>query len=257
MENEKILTAYHESARVVFAYLNGYTCDLMELPGKGSNTPSKLNAGSDIKSVQAVLLGNPVSLPPESLQHTIEVAKKLMAVYCAGTCAKIYFQNDLTIPAELELDISGQDVTIIEKIQTFLKKAVVDHSDNFPSQSMVSVFKKLKDPEIWKAIEVLASKVLKEDTLKRYHIEDTLMMAGMQIQKPSARSGYGVGLHEDDSVKTAAPEEKAVTDFTATNITPLDIMVKDFLKKIKSDWKEEELQAALAYLHNVYKKYGQ
>ncbi|MDB5247187.1 MAG: hypothetical protein JWQ40_1581 [Segetibacter sp.] len=251
-----LLTAYHESARVVFAYLNGYACDLMEVPAKGSNSNTKLNAGSDITVVQAVLGGNPLSLPTGGLQQGIEVAKKLLTVYCAGTCAKIFYQNDLQIPAELEIDISGQDLTMIEKIQTFLKKAIVDHPDDFPSQIMISVFRKLKDPDVWKAIELLASKVLKEDgTLKRYYIEDTLMVAGMSIRKPSSKPASGIGLHEDDSVKTSIPDTKA-TPFEAPTTTPLDIMVKDFLKKIKSDWKEEELNAAIAYLHNVYKKYG-
>jgi len=251
-----ILTAYHESARVVFAYQNGYTCDLMELPSKGSHSNSKLNAGSDIKMVQAVLSGNPLSFPPENLQEVIEVAKKLMTIYCAGTCAKIFYQNDLKIPAELELYISGQDVTMIEKIQTFLKKAIVDHPDDFPSETMVSVFRKLKDPDLWKAIDLLAAKVLKEDNrLKRFYIEDTLMMAGMSIRKPTTKPGSGLGLHEDDNVKTTEPETKT-TAFDAPHITPLDVMVKDFLKNIKSDWKEEELHAAIAYLHNVYKKYG-
>ena len=94
MENENLLTAYHESARVVFAYLNGFTCDSMELPGKDSNANSKLNAGSDITFVQTVLSGNPLSLSAENLQHGTEVARKLMTIYCAGTCAEIFFQNN-------------------------------------------------------------------------------------------------------------------------------------------------------------------
>jgi hypothetical protein len=255
LQNETALTAYHQSARVVFTYLNGYSCDLMELPGKGSNTNSKLNARNDLPFVQAVLAGNPLSLTPQNLQHAIEVAKKLITIYCAGTCAKIFFQNDLKIPAELELDISGQDLSMIEKVQTFLKKAIVDHSDDYPSETMVTVFKKLKDPEVWKAIELLASKLLHEGTLKRFYIEDTLMMAGITIQKATTKSGFGLGLHEDDDVKPEPPQTQA-TAFESTSQTPLDIMVKDFLRKIRNDWKEEELNAAMAHLHDVYKKYG-
>jgi hypothetical protein len=259
LEHENILNAYHESARVVFAYLNGYSCDLMELPGKNSGSGSKLNAGSDVTFVQAVLSGNPLSLPAENLQHAIEVARKLMALYCAGTCAKIYFQNNLKIPDELEIDISGQDLAMIEKIQSFLKKAIVDHPDDYPSKTIVAVFRKLKDPEVWKAIELLAAKVLEheDNTLKRFYIEDTLMMAGIRIQKAATRSGFNLGVHEDDSPKPAPQQAKSTVAFKQSDLSPLDIMVKDFLKNIKSNWQEEELDSAITYLHGVYKKYGE
>lgn len=258
MQTENLLTAYHESARVVFAYLSGYTCDSIELPEQGANTKTKLNAGSDVPIVQAVLSGKAMSMSPAQLPHGIEVAKKLMSIYCAGTCAEIFFENGAKIPAELEMNISGQDLVTIEKIQTFLKKSSADHADDFPSQTIISVFRKLKDTEVWKAIELLAAKVSEQENkaLTRFYIEDTLLMAGMRIQKPAARSGYSVGLHEDDDEKPAAPEPKA-SAFEPLDSTPLDIMVTDFLKKIKSNWQQEELKAAINYLHGVYRKYGQ
>jgi hypothetical protein len=256
LENEKELAAYHESARIVFAYLNGYKCDLMEVPAKGSNSSSRLNAGNDARYVQAILSGNVVSLSTEDLPNAIVVARKLMVVYCAGTCAKIFLQNDLKVPGELEVDIDGQDLVMLEKIQGFLKKSIRQHPDDFPSAIIVSIFKKLKEPAVWKAVELLVSKVLNEGgSLKRFYIEDTLMMAGIEIQRAAAQSGFGVGVHEENEGEHALKEQN-VSSFKELNSTPLDVMVTDFLRKIKSNWQEEELTAATQYLHSVYKKYG-
>ena len=259
MENETIqLSAYHEGARVVFAYLSGYTCDSMELPGYGSGTGSKLNAGNDLAIVNAVLAGNPLSISPQDLNHGIEVARNLMTIYSAGTCAEIFLQNNADIPDELEMEIQGQDSRIIEKIQAFLKKAIVDHPDDYPIQTIVSVFSKLKDPAVWKAVELLSSKISQEEnkTLKRFYIEDTLMQAGIRAKKTIAKSGFSLGVHEDKSVKPSVKESKTST-VDLMNMTPLDVMLRDFLKKIKSDWKEGELNSATAHLHDLYKKYGE
>lgn len=256
MENENILTAYHESGRVVFAYLNGYSCNSMELPGTGNNASSKLNAGKDIQMVQGILNGNASALSADNIEQAKPVAEKLMTIYCAGTCAKIFYENNLQVPAELQMDISGSDLVNIEKIQAFLKKTTVDHPDHFPSQTIVSIFKKLKDDQTWKAIELLATKVLEQEDYKlsRFYIEDTLMHAGMSIQRPPTRSGYSVGLKEDNSPAPVAQQN--TSPFELQETSPLDIVVKDFLKKIKSDWREDDLNAAVAYLHNLYKKYG-
>jgi len=261
MENETIqLSACHEAGRVVFAYLNGYVCDSMELPGTGTGGGSKLNSGSDLAFVQAVFSGNPLTLSPDKREHSIEVARKLMAIYCAGSCSVAFFQNGANIPEELDMEIPAQDQRYIEKIQGFLQKSIVDHPDDYPAQTMVSVFKKLKDPDTWKAIELLAAKISEQEskTLSRFYIEDTLMLAGIRARRAPASQAYSVGVHEDAGVKpAAAPQETTASLYDALmNLTPLDIMLRDFLKKIKKDWREGELDAATKYLQDVFKKYG-
>ena len=77
-------------------------------------------------------------------------------------------------------------------------------------------------------------------------------MAGMEITKPTTRSGYGIGLHEDETNGRA----NGLDELSETSPTPLDILVKDFLKNIKSDWSGDELNKAVTYLHKIYKKYG-
>ena len=258
MENETIqLSAYHEAGRVVIAYLSGYVCDSMELPGSGSGGGSKLNSGNDLATVQAVLSGNPLSLSSGNMDHGNEVARKLMATYCAGTCAETFLQNNGNIPEELDMEIPGQDLKYIEKIQTYLKKSNIDHPDDYPAQMMVSVFKKLKDPNVWKAIELLAAKIsaTESKTLTRFYVEDTLMLAGIRARQAPTSQGFSLGVREDESVKPKTPEAKA-SIFDMLDMTPLDIMVRDFLKKIKKDWGEGELEASTKYLHDIYKKFG-
>jgi len=258
MENATIeLAAWHEAGRVVFAYLTGYTCDSMELPGSGSGGGSKLNSGNDLGVVKGVLSGDPMSLSPENMGHGIEVARKLMTIYCAGSCAESFFENNASVPEELDMEIPASDIKYIEKIQTFLQKSILDHPEDYPMQTMVSVFKKLKDPDVWKAVQLLAAKVSESETktLSRFYIEDTLMLAGIRARRAPVSEGFSVGVREDETVSPATQEPKGST-FDLGNLTPLDIMLRDFLKRIKNDWKEGELDAAMKYLHNVYKKYG-
>ncbi len=258
MENNAFqLSAYHEAGRIVIAYLCGYTCDSMELAGAGSGGGSKLNSGNDLATVQAVLSANPMALPAENREHGIEVARKLMTIYCAGTCAETFLENNGNMPEELDMDIPAQDLKYIEKIQNFLAKSIVDQPDDYPAQTMVSVFKKLKDPDVWKAIQMLAAKVLETDskTLTRFYIEDTLMVAGIRAHRPVTAPAYSIGVHESENAKPAV-HEAITSTLDLMNLTPLDVMLRDFLKKIKKDWQPGELDASMKYLHDVYKKFG-
>ncbi len=258
MDNEKLLSAYHESARVVFAYINGFACDAMELAAKNAITNSKLNAGSDIKFVQAVLAGTANLLQPEELPHGIEVAKKLMAIYCAGTCAEIYMENNLSIPDELEMDIQGQDLSMIEKTQSFLQKAIENHSTDFPTETIAAIFKKLRTPDVWKPIQALTDKFIEQDfKLSRFQIEDTLMSVGMNVRKATTKSGFNLDVHEDDEETSEANIQTEGLAFDSEELTPIDVMVKEFLRKIKTNWSDAELESAVEYLHKIYKKYGQ
>ncbi len=266
MENNPLIpVAYHEAGRVMFAYLAGYTCDSMELAGGGS----KLNSGHDIALVQAVFSGNPLSVPADQINRTVEVAKKLMSIECAGTCARLFYENGGSIPGELDLDIPAQNFKNIEKIQAYLQKAVLDHPDDFIMQTIVSIFKKLKDPSTWNGVQLLATKILAEETnsLTRFYIEDTLMLAGINVRRAASMASaptFSVGVTEDETPRPAtqqakaapvAPQPKAST-IDLDSITPLYVMQRDFLKRIKKDWRDNELDEAIAYINDLHKKYG-
>lgn len=254
-----LLSAYHESGRIVFTYLNGYTCDSMELSdidsGRGG---SKLNAGQDLPIVQAVLTGNALSLSPENKERGVEVAKKLMAIYCAGTCAVAFYENGKNIPAEINLEIPGHDLRNIELIQKFLKGAVPGHPENYPSQAIAIIFQKMKEPEAWKAIENLANKAFNSEkkSLTQFYIADSLMASGMKVRSSNAiasdgqrtssvRKDFALDLQEDkEPAKRPAPESN------------LEIILKDYLMQIKKDWKDGELEAASDHVRSIFKKHG-
>lgn len=254
MNTEALLqSAWHESGRVVFTYLNGFSCDLMELsdldPGRGG---SRLNAGDDLSIVQAVLKGNPMVLTPENLERGISIAKKLMSIYCAGTCTVAFFNNNKAIPLGIDLEIPGHDLRNIELIQKFLSKAVPGHPEDFPARTMAGLFKKLGETDVCKAIELLASKAVQADTrsMVRFSIEDTLMASGLSFhrQASNTKSGYTLDLQEDKEVKSSP--QGAVQE------SPLEIVLKDFIRKMKPEWKEDEVEASSLYIRSIFKKYS-
>jgi hypothetical protein len=192
-----------------------------------------------------------------------------MNIECSGTCARIFYENGGSVPEELDLEIPAQNFKNIEKIQAYLKKAIIDHPDDFLMQTIVSIFKKMKDPSTWNGIQLLATKILAEESnsLTRFYIEDTLMLAGINVRRAAAASspGFSVGVREDESPRPVAQQAQASTATQAQtkapsidldSITPLYIMQRDFLKRIKKDWRENELDEAIAYINDLHKKFG-
>ncbi|HRO43048.1 MAG TPA: hypothetical protein PL009_09450 [Flavipsychrobacter sp.] len=263
MENTAVsLVAIHESARIVFAYLNGYWCDKVTVEGtSGENSGAQLNPGNDLSVVQHILSGRKPSAMSESEKdHAVKTAKKLMAIYCAGACAGTFFQNDEQLPDELNMEIPATDLRNIEKIQSFLKAAVYDHSDDYPTEVLISVLKKLDRAETWKPIKALAQKLMESEngSLTSFYIEDTLMMHGIKRQKHTSSAGFVVGVAEDKSEKKQQSSSATITaTSTLQNQDTLDAKLTEFLQMVKRDWAEEELQASVVYLKKLFAKYGE
>lgn len=202
-KNILTLCAYHESGRVVFAYLNGFFCDGIELsiadPGRGK---SKLNGGQDTALIQQILTGNHLSTAPENQNKAVGVALRLMDVYCAGTCARIFFEQDGNIPSDVELDVPVQDDKPITAIRKFLTALNPAHDPAFPSKKMADILQKLKDPSVWKPINLLATAAINnfEKPLNRFEIEDSLMAGGLKVKR-AAPSGFSVGLTDTGKKK--------------------------------------------------------
>ena len=192
--NEEILKlcAYHESGRIVFAYQSSYGCDSVEISATDSGKGlSKLNGHYDLEYIQAIFSGKPQTIVTENTNKAIEVAKNLMKVYCAGSCAENYFENGLSANNINEMEIPGQDAKYIDQLQNFLKQQIPNHPEDYPSQIILKIFEDLKKQEVWKPIEVLADRILKteEKSLTRFYIKDALMMAGFKIKKQIIKKG--------------------------------------------------------------------
>jgi len=257
MKNDILtLCAYHESGRVVFAYRAGFHCDGIELsavdPGKGK---SRLNGGADTALIQQILGGNHPVISPENRNKAIEVAQNLMDVYCAGTCTRIYLEEEGNIGELVELDVPVQDEKPIGAIQKFLTEINPGHDPAFPSKRMAVIFKKLRAPEVWKAIQSLASTAVTngEKLLGRFEIEDALMAGGLRVQR-AASPGFSVGLTEAGK-KKEGPETRASKTIEFESESPADILLKDFFRKVRKDWGEEEVAAATQHVKDIIRKY--
>jgi len=261
MQNTDLeFTAIRESARVVFSYLNGYWCDSIQLEADGAAAGAQLNPGNDLAVIQKILSGKTSSFSETEKDNAVKTAKKLMSIYSAGACAETFFRNDEQLPDELNLDLPAADLRNIEKIQSFLKASIWDHSDDFPSQTLITVLKKMQQPDIWNPIKALAKKLLESETnsLTGFYIEDTLMMHGIKRQRQTSSQGFVVGVVEDKGdKKKQADEPTKPSAFELPEQTPLDVMLTDFLKMVKTDWQGEELEAAKTYLKKLFAKYGQ
>jgi hypothetical protein len=259
------LCAYHESGRVVFAYLADYTCNTMTVSnfdaGKGS---SILNGGNDNPIIQKLLSGaKPGDF--DKPENAYEVAAKLTIMYCAGTCARVFYENDGSVNEETELDFPGQDTIPIEQLQKFMKSYNPNHADDYVSRIIAGIFTRIAKPDIWKSISKLAQEAAENfDTpMTRYTIEDTLMASGFKIKRQSASSGFNVGLSEtpDEPVKEKEVVKQEVVKQSkpvAEEIdeSPLDIVLKNFFRKIRTDWTEEEAAGAANQVKNIFAKYG-
>ena len=257
MEKETIqLCAYHEAARVVFAYQCGYICHGIELSAvdAGAGT-SKLHGQQDMELVQALIAKQAISANNET--RAIEVAKNLMKIYCAGTCAAVYYEQDMVIDSDTEIEIPHQDVRYIQVIQNFLQQHIPHHSPDYPSHIMAGIIAELRNADIWRAIDGLAKVAIENapKALNRFQIEDTLMVARFDIKRqPTGSGNAGIGLSDSDADSGETDEERKKRN--SFNDEPvIDILLKDFLVKIKKDLTDDELKLSIVYLKGLFKKY--
>ncbi len=258
--NKEILNrcAYHEGGRVVFAYLADYFCTKIELSNlDAGNGTSILNGVEDNSIIQKLFSGERPGYFDDP-KDAYDVAAKLTIIYSAGTCSRVFYENGGKVNENTDLEFPGQDSINIEKLQKFMKQCNSAHPDNYVNRIIAGVFDRIAKPDIWKAIKNLAEAAVEnyDKPLSRYTIEDTLMGSGFKIKKPAVSSGYDIGLSESpdepvekiEIVKNKLPEVE--------DESPLDIVLKNYVRKIRSDWNEEELKLATNQFKNIFAKYG-
>lgn len=247
------LCAYHESARVAYAYQCGYYCESIELSEFDAGAGvSKLNGGPDNETIQLILSNKAQFGNTIIAEKNIQTAKNLMKIYCAGSCAEIFFKNNKQIPVQTEIEIPGQDIKYINLVQSFLQNNIPGHPTDYASQIISQIFRDFTKEENWKVIEVLAHTALKnyDKKIPRFYIEDALMKAGFKpVRQPSIQP-IEMEIREDNTpkVKTSSP----------THIEEGDKILNDALKKflgtIKRELNEEEIAASVDYLKSLFKR---
>lgn len=251
------LCAYHESGRVAYAYQCGYSCESILLSEEDSGAGvSKLNAGADGEAVQLILNNKQQAASTATNEKAIAVARKLMKIYCAATCAEIFFREEKQIGGQTEIEIPGQDIKYINLIQAFLKNNVPNHPADYPSQIIKQIFGELKQDDNWNLIETLAAAILKteEKKITRFSIEDAVMKAGFKPQRKQAigLNDFDMTVREDNTKRknTASSESYAALE----EEKQLDSTLKNFLRLIKRELNEEELNASVDYLKQIFNR---
>ncbi len=255
--NETIsLGAYHEAGRVFYAYKNGYTCGSIQLSETDSGGGvSSLNGGSDTAYIQAILSGKITdAVLQQDSAKAAEAAHKLMQVYCAGSCAELFYDKKGNTDEIDEIDLPAQDIKYIQLVQQYLQARVPGHGDDYPTATIMQIFEELPQPAAWKPITCLAEAILKEDgKLDRFGIEDALMSGGLTIQQPSRNAS--MQLTEADLPAPASEAAAPAANEGLNEEVLLDIVLKDFLKAIKKDWGTNDLNGSVDYLKGVFKEY--
>ena len=118
---------------------------------------------------------------------------------------------------------------------------------------MSGIFRDMLKEETWKPIEMMTKQLLKGEYkhFTRFNIEDALMVGGFKVQKQKTGNSFGFNVKEDTS-----PSKELAEPYTVGEAR-LDNSLNDFLKMIKPDWTEEEMNVSIQYLKTVFKKYSE
>jgi len=255
------LCAYHESGRIVAAYMNGYICEQSQLSeidaGSGK---SVLNSGTDAPIIQVVLQRNASPAHPDNIDKAILVANKLMEIFSMGTCTSLYYENDKNLSEDVEISFLGQDISQLELIMTFLRKNDPTYSEDRLNNYLISNFSKLSKPEFSKPIEALVKKFIGELEFKlnRFQIEDTLKSVGFNFPEKKVSAGFAVSLSEEKSPSrtTVVDPNAEVESKPSNNENVLDTVLSNFISNLNKDLNKEEISASIKFLKDVFNKFG-
>jgi hypothetical protein len=186
--------AYHESGHIVFAYLNGYSCEGVQLDRSVEmdkeiwSGQSRIDYHTDAFIVSK-LIGVDADadffeqVPHSTKQKAVAVARRLARVYLAGSLTEAIYENggDPNVPFPIETE--WLDLIRVEYLNYALEKMDGQHQ---PAEFIPSLFtnllKAVESPDIWYAIESIARKLRVTKRMNRSQIEEileTMQIIGM------------------------------------------------------------------------------
>ena len=252
--------AYHESGRIVMSYSLGYSCDSSQLSQTDSNQgQTRINGGDDLPGIQQILQRSSTLAIAENTPRLIEIANKLLKMYCAGTCTSLYYENNKVLNSEMEIVFPGQDISQIELIQSFLSKHDPDfNEENFPAL-LNQVFKQIQQAEFCKAVDMLVLRYLSnaEFKLSRFEIEDTIRASGLTLPIRKVQAGFAVSLSEDTSPspKPTKHQESTSSSNEIIDHSILDGILGNFITSLNKNMSQTEVNAGISFLKDVFKKF--
>ena len=243
---------WHECGRVVYAYHTGYHCDGIEIPDEEpGHGISKMNGGDDNEYIQMVFGNREADFVRFDKKRSLEIARKLLKIYGAATCSRIYLLTEGNITTDTEIDIPGQDMKYINILLRFLGKHMPGYQEGYLNETITEILKELRGEDVRKSIRTLANAVLKQADRKinRYTIEDALMQSGF---RPSRRS-TGISPVEMTVKEDHTPSPKQTAEVAETKEDKINDILKKFLRSIKRELNEEEIEASVHFLKDVFK----
>jgi hypothetical protein len=174
------MLAFHESGRVVVAYLKGYTCKSIHFLNE-SMSVALIDYGED-NTLAASLMGSATmdyftELEWHEKLQVIEVAGRLAQIFVAGSVGRAVFKNNGNPYVKLPLEVDPIDLYKIEYLSAVLHAIDPQYSENFLEDAIRDVLYTMQKPCIWEAVNILGKSLYRNRYLSQSEIEDCLRQA--------------------------------------------------------------------------------
>jgi hypothetical protein len=188
--NQEEQNAYHESGHILMAYLSGFKCENVTLLQDGSgNAFTRFDYGNPKLNllIAAIVNFNEDSEMYNSLSPNLKSETKLAALKMGGTLlggsvAEHLFKSGSDFKGELEMEISGPDLTRVLSIYSLLLSLNLQtHNPNYIAKELEKIALFFQQENIWNSIEALSKKILSSPTKS---------LSQEQIEKSLSETGY-------------------------------------------------------------------
>jgi hypothetical protein len=174
------MLSYHESSRVVLAYLKGYTCKSIHFLNETMSV-ALIDYGED-NTLAASLMGSATidyftQLEWHEKLQVIEVAGRLAQIFVAGSVGRAIYKNAGNPYVKLPIDIDPVDLFKIEYLSAVLHEIDPQYSENFLEDSIRDVLYTMQKSCIWDAVNILGKALYRYRYLSESEIEDCLRQA--------------------------------------------------------------------------------
>jgi hypothetical protein len=174
------MLAWHESSRVVLAYLKGYNCKSIHFLNE-SMSVALIDYGEDNTIAASVMGSSTLDYFTELEWHeklqVIEVASRLSQIFVAGSVGRAIHRNGGNPHVKLPINIDPMDLFKIEYLNSVLHTIDPHYTENFLEDAIRDVLYTMQKPCIWEAVDILATSLHKWRYLSQSEIEDCLKKA--------------------------------------------------------------------------------
>jgi hypothetical protein len=187
--NQEEQNAYHESGHILMAYLSGFKCENVTLLQDGSgNAFTKFDYGNPNLNLLIAAIVNfnedsemYNSLSPNLKSQTQLASLKMGGTLLGGSVAEHLFKSGSDFKGELEMEISGPDLTRVLSIDSLLSSLNLTHNPNYIATELEKIALFFQQENVWNSIEALSKEILSSPTKS---------LSQKQIEKSLSETGY-------------------------------------------------------------------